>query len=99
MEDNFFMDRGGDGPGSNASDGVDGSSGNRRDGGDRLVGNASKGSGGNGSDGERWGVADEASLALPVFTSCCEAWLLTSRGPRVGDPCSKGHLPSRNVLG
>ncbi|XP_007447735.1 PREDICTED: cytochrome c-like [Lipotes vexillifer] len=64
MEDNF-MDRGGDGPGSNASDGVDGSSGNRRDGGDRLVGNASKGSGGNGSDGERWGVADEALLALP----------------------------------
>ena len=30
-----------------------------------------------GSDGEHWGVADEASLALPLLTSCCVAWYLT----------------------
>ena len=35
------------------------------------------GSGGNVSDGERWGAADEASLARPPLTSCCAAWFLT----------------------
>ena len=32
------------------------------------------GSGGNPRDGERWGEADEASLAHPPLTSCCVAW-------------------------
>ena len=39
------------------------------------------GSGGNASDGEPWGVADEASLARPPLTSCCAAPFLTSWGP------------------
>ena len=52
-----------------------------------------EGSGGNATDGERWGVADEASLAGLLLTSCCVAWLLTGRGPvpvrglEVGDRC------------
>ena len=64
----------------------DGSGGNASDGGD--------GSGGKVSDAERWGTADEASLACPPLTSCCAAWFLTGRrrvpvhGPGVGDPCS-----------
>ena len=41
------------------------------------------GSSGNASDGERCGVADEASLAGPPLT-CCAAWLLTDRGPVPG---------------
>ena len=54
------------------------------------------GSGGNGSSGERWGVADEASLTRLPLTSCCAAQFLTGRGPvlvhglGVGDPCSRG---------
>ena len=54
------------------------------------------GSGGNASDGERWGATDEASLACPQLTSCRAAQLLTERGPLsvcgpgVGDPCLKG---------
>ena len=41
---------------------------------------------------ERWGAADEASLACPLLTSCCVAQFLTGlrpvpvRGPGVGDP-------------
>ena len=47
------------------------------------------GSGGNASDGDRWGAADEASLACPLLTSCCAARFLIGlgRGPGVGDPC------------
>ena len=39
------------------------------------------GSGGNASDGERWGAADEASLACPPLTSCCAALFLKGRRP------------------
>ena len=45
-----------------------------------------------GSDGERWGTADEASLASPPLTSCCVAWFLTGcglvlvHGPGTGEP-------------
>ena len=35
------------------------------------------GSGGNASDGERWGAADEASLSCLQLTSCCAARFLT----------------------
>ena len=55
------------------------------------------GSGGNVSDGERWGAADEASLARPPLTSCCAAQFLTGlgpvpvRGPGVGDPWYKSY--------
>ena len=38
---------------------------------------AGEDSGGNASDGEQWGATDEASLARPPLTSCCEAWFLT----------------------
>ena len=38
------------------------------------------GSGGNASDGERWGAADEASFAGPPLTSCCAARGLGTRG-------------------
>ena len=47
---------------------------------------AGDGSGGNASDGEPWGAADQASL-----TSCCAAWFLTGCGPGVGDPCPTTH--------
>ena len=59
------------------------------DGGDAWMGN---GAGGNVRDGERWGAADEASLARPPLTSCCAARFLTGHGlvlvhgPGVGDP-------------
>ena len=55
------------------------------------------------SDGERWGAADEASLARPPLTSCCAARFLTGhrpvpvRGPGVGDPCSRP-LPSLSLF-
>ena len=88
----------------------DGSSGNASYGGDGSGGNASDGSGGNASDGgmvqvvmrvignngEQWGAADDALLAHPLLTSCCEAQFLTGCGlvlvcdPGVGDPCSRG---------
>ena len=48
-----------------------------------------------GSDGERWGAADEASLVRPLLTSCWAAQFLTDlrpllvRSPGVGDPCLK----------
>ena len=57
------------------------------------------GSGGNASDGERFGAADEASLAGPPLTSCCAAGFLTGcghvpavpvRGLGFGDPCVVG---------
>ena len=58
--------------------------------------------GGNESDGERWGVAAEASLAHRPPTSCFVARLLTGGGPipvcslGVGDPCSRPlHPPAR----
>ena len=38
------------------------------------------GSGGNESDGERWGAADEALLACPPLTSCCASQFLTGHG-------------------
>ena len=44
------------------------------------------GSGSSASDGERWGAADEASLARPPPTSCCATRFLTGLGPGVGDP-------------
>ena len=34
-----------------------------------------------GSDGERWGAADEASLARPPLTSCCAAQFLSGCVP------------------
>ena len=52
-----------------------------------------------GSAGERWGAADEASLALPLLTSCCAAWFLTGRGPGVGDLCPRGlHLNGKKTI-
>ena len=54
------------------------------------------GSGSNVSDGERWGAADEASLARLPLTSCCVARLLTGHRPVLvhglgaGDPWIKG---------
>ena len=51
-------------------------------------------SGGNASNGEQWGAADEALLACQLLTSCHAAQFLTGygpvlvRGPGVGDPCS-----------
>ena len=36
----------------------------------------------NASDGERWGAADEASLAHPLLTSCCAARGLGTPAPR-----------------
>ena len=61
-------------------------------------GEGGDGSGGNASDGERWGAADEALLTLLSLTSCCAARFLTGhglvlvRGPEVGDPCAGGCL-------
>ena len=43
------------------------------------VSDVGDGSGSNESDGERWGAADEASLARPPLTSCCAARFLTGR--------------------
>ena len=62
---------------------------------DRELAGAWNGSGGNANDGERWGAADEASLACPLLTSCCAARFPTGRqplpvlGPGVGDPHAK----------
>ena len=42
------------------------------------------GSGGNTSDGEQWGAADEASLSRLPLTSCCVAQVLTGHGPVLG---------------
>ena len=62
------------------------------------------GSGGNGSDGERWGEADEASLARLPLTSCCTARFLTGRGPApvrgpgVGNPCSTAPILKTNLF-
>ena len=39
-----------------------------------MVGVGEDGSGGNATDGERWGAADEASIAHPLLTSCCADW-------------------------
>ena len=53
------------------------------------------GSGGNASDGELWGAADEASLALLPLTSCCAVRFQTGHrpvlicGPGVGDLWSR----------
>ena len=61
---------------------------------DGSGGNESNGSGSKVSDGERWGGADEASLACLPLTSCCALWFLTGCGPLlvhslgVGDPWS-----------
>ena len=44
------------------------------------------GSGGNASDGERWGAAEETSLAHPRLTSCCATPFLTGLGPILGTP-------------
>ena len=46
------------------------------------------GSGGNASDGERWGAAGEALLAHPPLTSCGPVPKVCGRG--VGDPCPRG---------
>ena len=49
---------------------------------------------GNASNGERWGAADEVSLARPPLTSRCAAQFLTGRrlvpvlGPGVANPCA-----------
>ena len=57
------------------------------------MGGGGEGSGGNESDGKRWGAAEEASLACLLLTSCCAARFLTGRGPApvcgpgLGDPC------------
>ena len=42
---------------------------------------AGDGSGGDAGDGERWGAAEEASLAYLAITSCCVARFLTGCGP------------------
>ena len=61
-------------------------------------GGGGEGSGGNASDGERWGTADEASLARRPLTSRYAARFLTGRGsapvrgPAAGDPCSTGKI-------
>ena len=60
----------------------------------RSAGNVS---GGNASNGERWGAADEALLTSLPLTSCCAACFLTGHRPVVGvaDPCSRTQfLPS-----
>ena len=60
-------------------------------------GGLGNGSGDNASDGERWGAADEASLARPLLTSCCATQFLTGHGPvpvhglGVGDPCYRNN--------
>ena len=41
-------------------------------------------SGGNVSDGGRWGAADEALLACAPLTSCCAARFLIGTGPWPG---------------
>ena len=60
-------------------------------------GGGDDGSGGDGSDGERWGAAGEAFLVRPPPTSCCAAWFLTGCGPLpargLGTPDSEGGPP------
>ena len=64
----------------------------------RTVGEGD-GSGDNVSNGERWGAADEASLACLPLTTCCAPRFLTGRrlvpvpvcGLGVGDPCPRPH--------
>ena len=56
-----------------------------------------------GSDGERWGGADEASLTRPPLTSCCSALVLTGHRPvgprpRGGDPCHKQMLKKYEII-
>ena len=57
------------------------------------VGGSGDGSGNNASDGDRCGVADEASLAHWPLPSCCAVRFLTGlrpvpvRDPGVGDSC------------
>ena len=59
------------------------------------MGAVGDGSGSNVSDGERWGLADEALLTGPPLTSCCASRFLIG-GPGVGDACfimcSSSHL-------
>ena len=70
----------------------------------REFSNVSDGSGSNASNEEWWGVADEASLALLMLTSCCMAQFLTDHeqvevlGPRVRDPWSKASRILFNTL-
>ena len=53
----------------------------------RRGGGREDGSGSNAIDGERWGAADEASLACLLLTSCCAARFPTGHGPvPVHDP-------------
>ena len=52
-------------------------------------GGGGEGSGSNVSDGERWGAAEETSLAHPPLTTCCAAGFLTGHGRGVGDPCDR----------
>ena len=61
-------------------------------------GGGEDGSGGNASDGGRWGAANEASLAHRPLTSCCVARFLTGHGPGVRDPWSRtsGLLITKN---
>ena len=47
------------------------------------------GSGGNASDAERWGEADEASVAPPPPTSCCVAGVRV-HNPGLRTPALKG---------
>ena len=47
----------------------------------RRWGEVGDGSGGNASDGERWGAADETSLSCPPLISCCAAQFLTGHRP------------------
>ena len=62
------------------------------------------GSGGNASDGERWGAAEEALLVCLPLASSCAAWFLIARGPALvcdwglGTPAlSPGSLSSHLV--
>ena len=59
---------------------------------DRWGGGQGSVSGGNASDAEPWGAADEASLARLPLTSCYAAWFLTGRRLALvpaGDPCTR----------
>ena len=44
------------------------------------AGRGGDGSGGNLSDREQWGAADEALFAHPPLTYCCAAWFVTGAG-------------------
>ena len=50
------------------------------------------------SDGEQWGLAGEALLAVPPLTSCCMAQFLTGHGPIAVRSLGVGESESRSVV-